>query len=207
MENNQGIVYVLTNPAMPGIIKIGRTNQEDVKYRMSQLYSTGVPLPFECVYAAKVSNYEKVEKALHIAFGPDRLNPNREFFEIEASQAIAIIKLMELQNVSLQVASEKEVVDEIDRDAGIAYGNKRRPRFNFSEMNIPVGSELVNVTNGEIVKVIDDRNVDFRGEERSLTYATRVILDNSYHVAPGPYWTFNGIPLRKIYNQTYPAEE
>ncbi|MBK7039960.1 MAG: GIY-YIG nuclease family protein [Bacteroidetes bacterium] len=182
MENNHGIVYVLTNPAMPGIIKIGRSNQEDVKYRMSQLYSTGVPLPFECVYAAKVSNYEKVEKALHIAFGPDRLNPNREFFEIEPSQAKAIIKLMELQNVSPQVASEKEVVDEIDRDAGIAFGNKRRPRFNFNEMNIPVGSELVNVTNGEIVKVIDDRNVDFRGEERSLTYATRVILDNSYHV-------------------------
>jgi hypothetical protein len=206
MDSNQGIVYILINPAMPGIIKIGRTNQGDVKSRMSQLYSTGVPLPFECVYAAKVSNYEKVEKALHIAFGPDRLNPNREFFEIEASQAIAIIKLMELENVSPQVASEKEVVDEIDRDAGVAFGNKRRPRFNFSEMNISVGSELVNVTNGEIVQVVNDRNVRFRGEERSLTYATRVILDNSYHVAPGPYWTFNGIPLRKIYNQTYPVD-
>jgi len=52
MDSNQGIVYVLINPAMPGLIKIGRTNQEDVKYRMSQLYTTGVPLPFECVYAA-----------------------------------------------------------------------------------------------------------------------------------------------------------
>ncbi|MBK6819510.1 MAG: GIY-YIG nuclease family protein [Bacteroidetes bacterium] len=93
MENNHGIVYVLTNPAMPGIIKIGRTNQEDVKYRMSQLYSTGVPLHFECVYAAKVSNYEKVEKALHIAFGLDRLNPNREFFEIEAFSSYSNYKI------------------------------------------------------------------------------------------------------------------
>ena len=51
---------------------------------MAQLYSAGVPLPFECAYAAKVNNYQKVEKALHIAFGPDRINPRRGFFEIDS---------------------------------------------------------------------------------------------------------------------------
>lgn len=80
MQPSPGIVYILSNPAMPNIIKLGITTQEDVKLRMAQLYSTGVPLPFECVYAAKVSNFEKVEKALHTAFGPDRVNPKREFF-------------------------------------------------------------------------------------------------------------------------------
>ena len=45
------IVYVLTNPAMPGIVKIGMTEREDVQRRMTELYSTGVPLPFECVIA------------------------------------------------------------------------------------------------------------------------------------------------------------
>ena len=79
MENNQGIVYILINPAIPNMIKIGMTNNEDVKLRMAQIYSTGVPLPFDCVYAAKVINPEKVEKALHTAFGPDRVNPKREF--------------------------------------------------------------------------------------------------------------------------------
>ncbi|WP_227990700.1 GIY-YIG nuclease family protein [Flavisolibacter ginsenosidimutans] len=65
MEPNQGIVYILTNPAIPNMIKIGMTTHEDVKLRMAQIYTTGVPLPFECVYAAKVLNYEKVEKALY----------------------------------------------------------------------------------------------------------------------------------------------
>ena len=88
----KGIIYLLTNPAMPGIVKIGKTTQEDVKVRMQQLYQTGVPLPFECVYAATVNNIDDVEKAFHVAFSPNRLNPKREFFEIEASQAIAIIK-------------------------------------------------------------------------------------------------------------------
>ena len=115
MEGNQGIVYILTNPAIPNMIKIGMTNNEDVKVRMAQLYTSGVPLPFECVYAARVANYESVEKALHIAFGPDRVNPKREFFEIEAMQAIAIIKLMELEDVTPKVANEKEEVDEVDK--------------------------------------------------------------------------------------------
>jgi hypothetical protein len=43
------IVYVLTNAAMPGLTKIGKTTQEDVKSRLSQLYTTGVPVPFECI--------------------------------------------------------------------------------------------------------------------------------------------------------------
>ena len=205
MDNCQGIVYILINPAIPNMIKIGMTTAEDVKSRMAQLYTTGLPLPFECVYAAKVSNHDKVEKALHTAFGPDRVNPKREFFEIEASQAIAIIKLMEIEDVTPKVANEKEVVDEIDREAGEAYARKKRPRFSFGEMNIPIGSELINITNGENVTVISDRSVQFRGEETSLTNATRIILDNSYHVAPAPYWTYNGKLLRTIYNETYPT--
>jgi hypothetical protein len=32
-----------------------------------------------------------VERALHIAFGPDRVNPAREFFSIAPERAIAII--------------------------------------------------------------------------------------------------------------------
>ena len=70
-------------------------------------------------------------------------------------------------------------------------------------MGIPVGSELVSVVNGEIVTVVSDRTVSFRGEEVSLTSATRTILDGSYNVAPNPYWTFNGRKLREIYNETY----
>jgi hypothetical protein len=206
MENTQGIVYILTNPAMPNMIKIGMTSQEDVKLRMAQLYNSGVPLPFECVYAAKVSNFEKVEKALHIAFGPDRVNPKREFFAIDPAQAIAIIKLMEIEDVTPKVANEKEEVDEVDRDAGVEYARKNRPRLKFNEMNIPVGSELVSVANGEVVTVLSDRTVRFREEETSLTNATRIILDNGYDVAPGPYWTFNGKKLRDIYNETYPIQ-
>ena len=63
---SEGIVYVLTNPAMPGMVKIGKTGRE-VEARLNDLYTTGVPLPFECVYAARVADMDKVEKAFHNA--------------------------------------------------------------------------------------------------------------------------------------------
>ena len=40
-ENRNQIVYVLTNPAMPGLVKIGRTTREDPQVRMNELYTTG----------------------------------------------------------------------------------------------------------------------------------------------------------------------
>lgn len=203
----RGIVYVLSNPSMPGFVKIGITDDKDVKQRMAQLYTTGVPLPFKCEYAAIVQNTAMIEKAFHTAFGPSRPNPRREFFEIDPGQAIAIIKLLEIENVTPQVEREAEVVDQVDREAGEAYAAKKRPRMNFQQMGIPIGAELVSNNNGETVIVRSDRTVEFRGNETSITNATRIILDNSYNVAPSPYWTYNGRKLKDIYDETYTRED
>ena len=200
----EGIIYLLSNPAMPGIIKIGKTTKEDVKVRMKELYASGVPLPFECVYAARVTNIDEVEKALHMAFSPDRLNPKREFFEIEAGQAIAIIRLIESQNVTPLVDREINVIDPVELEAGKAYA-KKRPRMNFVEMGIPLGAELVFNNNAEVALVTSDWTVKFRNEETSITAATRAALGEgyAYNIAPGPYWSYNGRRLRDIYNETY----
>jgi hypothetical protein len=53
------VVCVLTNPGMPGFVKIGKTAQQDVDMRMKQLYTTGVPFPFDCVFACKVPDAGK----------------------------------------------------------------------------------------------------------------------------------------------------
>ena len=89
------IVYVLKNEAMPDLVKIGRTAQADISARMSQLYNTSVPLPFDLVYAKLVKDSAELEAALHTAFGPDRLNPRREFFKINEEQVVSILKIIE----------------------------------------------------------------------------------------------------------------
>ena len=70
---------------MKGLVKIGKTTR-DVSLRLADLYTTGVPLPFDCVYAAKVKDVDETEKAFHEAFEPSRINTKREFFEIKPSQ-------------------------------------------------------------------------------------------------------------------------
>lgn len=202
----QGLIYVLTNPAMPGLVKIGKTSRKEVKQRMFELYSTGVPVPFECAHAARVNDPDKVEVALHTAFAPNRINARREFFKIEPAQAIAILKLLEIADDTSEVAKEPELVDSTSIDAAEALRTKR-PNMNFEEMGITVGSVLVCARNGEEVIVNSPRTILFKGEESSLTAATREILGLEYNVAPGPYWTFNGKLLRDIYNETYLREE
>jgi hypothetical protein len=62
---SDGIVYVLSNPAMPRMVKIGRTGRE-IGARLSDLYTTGVPLPFECEYAARVKDQNEEARQLCI---------------------------------------------------------------------------------------------------------------------------------------------
>jgi T5orf172 domain len=94
------IVYILTNEAMPGLIKIGCTNGESAS-RIKQLYSTGVPLPFELFYACEVTNCVSVESKLHDAFGDHRLSKGREFFRIAPERAKAALSLAEIREVKL----------------------------------------------------------------------------------------------------------
>ena len=110
---SEGTVYVLTNPAMPGMVKIGKTTR-DVSLRLLDLYSTGVPLPFECEYAALVKDVDKTEKAFHNAFEQSRVNPKREFFNIKPLQAIDLLKLMAIQDVTPIVQDKAK---NIDKDA------------------------------------------------------------------------------------------
>jgi len=54
MERQQetyGVVYVLTNPEIPGLVKIGKTSRGSVDVRLNELHSTGVPVPFQCAFA------------------------------------------------------------------------------------------------------------------------------------------------------------
>jgi hypothetical protein len=199
------IVYVLTNPAMPGLVKIGKTAQDQPESRVAQLYTTGVPVPFTIEYACEVNNPAEVEAALHEAFDPHRINPKREFFKIEPYQAIAILRLLDTKDVTAEVAADTEGIDARDTESAERL-KSRRPNLNFAEMGIPVGSTLRSTRNDSTAEVTAAKRVRFEGEEMSLSAATTRMMNVDYPLAPGPYWTFNGKSLREIYEETYTAE-
>ena len=201
---NLSIVYVLTNPAMPGLVKIGRTDGDDVNPRVTQLYTTGVPFPFTVEFACRVPNPDEVEAALHHAFNPNRINPKREFFQIDPSQAIGILKLLHVEDATREVEQQASAVESIELEAADQY-RTRRPNLNFEEMGIPVGSTLIFTKTGTTATVIAPKKVRLGedGEETSLTAATRQLLGLDYSVAPGSYWRFQGKTVSEIYNDTY----
>lgn len=209
-QNNYGIVYVLTNPAMPGLVKIGMTSRNNIDERMKELYGTGVPVPFECKYACKVksSDCEKIEKALHSAFAPDRINANREFFKIKPEQAMAILELFNREDVT------QEITDEIDNDlttedksASEKINSSRRPPLNYFEMGMKKDDLLVFIKDNNIIaSIADEKKVMYEGEIYSLTALTKKILNIEHAIQPTGYWMFNGKNLRDIYDETYTLE-
>jgi len=211
MENDIQIIYVLTNSSMPGLVKIGKTSRSDVECRMKELYSTGVPVPFACFYACKVENASEVEKDLHIAFGDLRVNANREFFKIGPERVFAILKHLQVEEVTSEINKEIDSeTDATDKDSVRKLTREtRRPNLRFDVVGIPVGSILKYRDGDQFVKVVSDRRVEFNGEQLSLTMATRRIMGKSddYPIQPSPFWTFNEKPLIDIYNEVYSEEE
>ncbi|MDX1963650.1 MAG: GIY-YIG nuclease family protein [Pirellulales bacterium] len=199
---NYAIVYVLVNPAMPGLVKIGRTAAHDTAIRLAQLYTTGVPVPFELKFACRVQNPDEVELALHTAFGPQRINPRREFFRIDPEQAIAILRLLHTEDATAEVAAQPTGIDPQSLAAAEVL-RTRRPSLNYYEMGIPEGSILVCPENGATVTVVGPKKVLLGETEMSLTAATRQVLQLDYNVQPTPYWTFQGRSLQEIYEETY----
>lgn len=209
-DNHIGIVYVLSNRVMPGLVKIGMTTRPELDTRLKELYTTGVPVPFDVEYACEVkaSDCNKIEKALHTAFDPQRVNINREFFQIKKEQAIAILELFNQKDVTTEVSDEMDN----DLDAGdIASkqkATKHRPPLNFSQMGIPIGSILTYNADPKItVTVISEKKVEYMGEETSLTAVTSKLLESKYAVQPTPKWSYNGQNLSSIYDATYPIED
>ena len=94
------VVYILTNEALPGLVKIGRTSSA-LADRIEQLYQTGVPLPFELFYACEVQDSAFVEAQLHDAFGDHRVSKNREFFRLAPERARAALSLAKLKEIKL----------------------------------------------------------------------------------------------------------
>ena len=183
------IVYIFTNRGMPGLCKIGYTSRNDVKERAKELYTTGVPYPFQIYYACQVINGKKIEKTLHKLFDEQRVNDNREFFETEPEKVILALQLAS----PLDVAPKEirylttEEIKEIEN-----VEKKRLSNFTFEQADIPIGSILYFCRDSEITcTVFSDNTVIYNGQIMSLTEAARNTGLIPYYELQGPkFWLY-----------------
>lgn len=93
VDERGGYLYVLMNPAMPGLIKIGRTSRPAAA-RVAELSgATGVPVPFVLLYDVYVPDAIVGERLVHSMLQDRgaRVADNREFFEVTGSDAVEIL--------------------------------------------------------------------------------------------------------------------
>lgn len=193
----RGIIYVLTNPAMPDMVKIGKTT--NLEKRLSSLYRTGVPLPFECIYAKEVEDMDFVESKLHAAFNSKRVNARREFFNIHEEELMHFFDLIPGDDVTPQ---EENFETEEDR---VAFENesKRREKFNFNMLSIEPGTILkFKKDENETCEVKSKNRVIFRGQDHSLSGAALILINeqgyNWRRIAGPKFWMHNGKSLRDL---------
>ncbi len=199
------VIYILTNAAMPGLVKIGRTTG-DVVERIKQLDTTATPLPFECFYAAVVNDASVAERAMHKAFDDHRVRPSREFFRLSPDKPKAIFELLCIKNVT----PGAELLTEPGDKEALGQAKKRRAVFSFSSVGIKPGAVLQSVFDDTVTCVVKgDRWVEFRGQEHSLSSSALDVAHEKgfgWSAIAGPdYWKYEGKTLSELRDEK--AEE
>lgn len=87
-----GFVYILSNPSMPNLLKIGKSDRDPTAFRADELYTTGVPQPFKVEYFAYVEDHHSLESKIHRRFASQRPNANREFFTVGVEETVVCIR-------------------------------------------------------------------------------------------------------------------
>lgn len=208
MDEQRGTIYVLTNPVMPGVIKIGKTDVS-IQARLKQLYTTSIPIPYECYYAKRVAFYHNVERKIHAIFDDVRINPKREFFRLDPEKVRLLLDLLEGDEVAddeepyASPANPADDENEITEADVVAFEREQKRRDNFRFNMVPdlkPGTVLHSYRSPDFTCTVhDDKNVTYEGEVMALSEAAkRVNLAQGYKAKnqSGPrFWTYNGKTL------------
>jgi hypothetical protein len=201
MEDS-GILYVLTNPLMPGLVKIGCTTGR-VEDRIKSLSAaTGVPVAFQCHFAAQVDNMAAKEKTLHQLFSDKRVNPNREFFQVPPEKVVLAIRMGSFTEVTpgkVDIPKEEEQALEKAEEAE----KKRRSRINLEAIGIKPGAVLTLSRDEDVhATVVGGNRVQYDGQIMSLSASAVAALKKlgyqSEAVSGSDYWMYEGKTLDEI---------
>jgi hypothetical protein len=202
MEDS-GIIYVLTNPKMPGLVKVGCTTG-NVEDRISDLSSaTGVPVAFQCHFAARVPDMAAKEKTLHQLFSDKRVNPKREFFDVAPEKVVLAISMGEFTEVTPGKPNIPPEEEQAAEKAEKADSN-RRSNIKLEAIGIQPGAELT-LSRGENIhaRVLSGNQVEFEGQPpMSLSKAALFALHKLGYKTPtasgSDYWMYDGKTLDEI---------
>jgi hypothetical protein len=90
-ELARGSVYVLTNPALSDVVKIGYTTRS-AEVRARELSGTGVPGKWQVAHEISTSSPKQVEKTVHQKLSRQKVQDGGEFFQVSPEKAARVIQ-------------------------------------------------------------------------------------------------------------------
>lgn len=133
-SSNHGYVYILSNPGMPGLLKIGMTRFDPTK-RVQELSSaTGVHTPFQLVYYREFHDCVAAELEIHSIFATKglRYNDQREFFSVDTVEAINTLLSLDDEEIANNSSQPTEVLDVENYNADINWDEYYKKHYEFS---------------------------------------------------------------------------
>ena len=130
-----GFVYVMSNPSLSGRrIKIGKSKSDPSAFRKDELYSTGVPEPFEIEYFAFVDEHDATESLVHKKLDEFRPNKKREFFTCSIPHAILTIQQnSKIKYEEILYKSPEEIEEEKKKQLKASSDQKRLDKWKQRE--------------------------------------------------------------------------
>lgn len=212
MEKEKGFVYILTNESFrEDWVKIGRSCRP-VDVRSKELDNTAVPLPFKIYATIQTIKYVDVERIVHKQIDrltDLRIRQNREFFNVEPSQALDI--LLDLAT-AIDDAIVMQYIDDKPTQLYPTINNEKpkilkqeqrhqlRKSFEFAMVGLKDGDIITFAPLGIQVKVNGKNKIEFEGRLWSLSAFTGTFLpaekQNNSGAYQGPkYFTYKGKTL------------
>lgn len=210
---NKGVIYILTNPSFPEYVKIGYA--DDINERLKKLNrSECTPFAFR-VYATYEVSSRLSDLKIHSII--DKLNPNlrsienydgrrrvREFYAMTPEDAYSILEaIAEIHGckdkLTLVTPNETEIRAETTAQEIDTEVTERASNFSFSKCDISVGS-VITYSGDETITaiVVDDRNVEYKGETMSLTALAKLLTGVRYSIAGPRFFKYKGEWLNDI---------
>ena len=143
MASTEHILYALSNESIPGLIKIGVT--DNLEQRLSQLYNTSTPAPFVVVDTLSFKSRDEVtsaEKAFHEYLWMFRDNDNREFFAITPNAVKLMFKKYRENSMPAtpEITKKLGIYKSIDKDIKEANKNVQDSNSKLIALNKDIAS-------------------------------------------------------------------
>jgi hypothetical protein len=178
----KGYVYILINPSLEGLVKIGKTTRSSESRASEISRGSGVPTAYNVACEELVCDCEAVEKRLHQMFRTHRVNPNREFFRVPLKEAVRALHEVAAEFKETETLNGAEMLPHLR----LKYASYLKPEIKSVKMLQKSSLCFLEITSwaltpnheDERIERIDLEFIGGRGE-RHMFNASRSPLENA----------------------------